>query len=126
VVTVTGGQIRGMAAPDGGAAFKGIPYARPPVGTLRWREPQPVAAWTGVRDATAFSAACTQLSEGWNMRYVPSSAEDCLYLNVAAPVWPPTAKVPVMVGFTADRTRPVPEKPLDSISARWCGAAWCW
>ena len=97
VVTVTGGQIRGIATPDGGAAYKGIPYARPPLGELRWREPQPVAAWTGVRDATAFSVACTQLSEGWNMRYVPSSAEDCLYLNVAAPAWPPTAKVPVMV-----------------------------
>ncbi|MGA3073992.1 MAG: carboxylesterase family protein [Bryobacteraceae bacterium] len=97
VVTVTGGQIRGMATPDGGAAFKGIPYARPPLGELRWREPQPVAAWTVIRDAAAFSVACTQLSEGWNMRYVPSSAEDCLYLNVAAPVWPPTAKAPVMV-----------------------------
>jgi para-nitrobenzyl esterase len=67
------------------------------LGELRWREPQPVAAWTGIRDAAAFSVACTQLSEGWNIRYVPSSAEDCLYLNVAAPVWPTAAKVPVMV-----------------------------
>ena len=97
VVRVTGGQIRGRSTPDGGAAFKGIPYARPPLGELRWREPQRVAAWTGVRDAGAFSVACTQLSEGWNIRYVASSAEDCLYLNVAVPAWPPAAKLPVMV-----------------------------
>jgi para-nitrobenzyl esterase len=66
-------------------------YARPPLGELRWREPQPVAAWSGIRDAAAFSAACTQLSEGWNIRNVQGSSEDCLYLNVAAPVWPPAA-----------------------------------
>jgi para-nitrobenzyl esterase len=97
VATVAGGQIRGRSTPDGGAAFKGVPYARPPLGELRWREPRPVAAWTGIREAAAFSAACTQLSEGWNIRNVPNSAEDCLYLNVAAPVWPPAAKVPVML-----------------------------
>jgi para-nitrobenzyl esterase len=97
VATVTGGRIRGRSTADGGAAFKGIPYARPPLGELRWREPQPVVAWTGIRDADAFSAACTQLSEGWNIRYVPGSGEDCLYLNVAAPVWLPAAKLPVMV-----------------------------
>jgi para-nitrobenzyl esterase len=97
VATVTGGRIRGRSTPDGGAAFKGIPYARPPLAELRWREPQPVEAWVGIRDAGAFSAACTQPSEGWNIRNVASSAEDCLYLNVAAPVWPPAAKRPVMV-----------------------------
>jgi para-nitrobenzyl esterase len=97
VVAVTGGQIRGRSTPDGGAAFKGVPYARPPLGELRWREPQPVAAWSGIRDAAAFSVACTQLSEGWNLHYVNGSAEDCLYLNVAAPMWPPAAKLPVMV-----------------------------
>lgn len=97
VTAVTGGQIRGQSTADGGAAFKGIPYARPPLGDLRWREPQPPVPWTGMRDAMAFSPACTQLSEGWNIRLVASSAEDCLYLNVAAPVWPPKGKVPVMV-----------------------------
>src|ERR1035438_5188805 len=97
VVTVTGGQIRGRPSADGGAEFKGISYALPPLGELRWREPQPVAAWSGIRDAAAFSVACTQISEGWNLRYVQSSAEDCLYLNVAAPVWPPAVKFPVMV-----------------------------
>ena len=42
VVAVTGGRIRGRLTPDGGAAFQSVPYARPPVGDLRWREPQPV------------------------------------------------------------------------------------
>ena len=59
VATVAGGQIRGRSTPDGGAAFKGVPYARPPLGELRWREPRPVAAWTGIREAAAFSAACS-------------------------------------------------------------------
>jgi para-nitrobenzyl esterase len=97
VVSVPGGKIRGRLTPDGGAAFKKIPYALPPLGELRWREPQPVAPWKGIREADAFSVACTQLSEGWNQRYVEDSAEDCLYLNVAAPQWPPVAKHPVFV-----------------------------
>jgi len=95
VVGVTGGKIRGQSTPDGGAAFKGIPYARPPVGDLRWRDPQPVAHWKGIREAAAFSVACTQISEGWNIQYVKTSAEDCLYLNVATPEWPPKSKHPV-------------------------------
>ena len=97
VVSVPGGQVRGRMTQDGGAAFKGIPYARPPVGGLRWREPQPVAPWQGIREAATFSVACTQLSEGWNSRYVTGSAEDCLYLNVASPEWPPKARWPVLV-----------------------------
>jgi len=96
VVAVTGGKIRGSLTGDGGAAFKAIPYARPPVGDLRWREPQPVEPWDAVRDALRFSIACTQLSEGWNDRFVSTSGEDCLYLNVAAPQWPPKTKHPVM------------------------------
>jgi para-nitrobenzyl esterase len=97
LVAVTGGRIRGRLAPDGGAAFKGVPFARPPLGDLRWREPRPVKPWAGVREAAQFRAACTQLSEGWNRRDVAGSAEDCLYLNVATPEWPPKAPRPVMV-----------------------------
>jgi para-nitrobenzyl esterase len=52
VVAVTGGAVRGRLLADGrGAVFKGIPFAQPPVGELRWREPMPVVAWTGIRDA---------------------------------------------------------------------------
>src|SRR6516162_10467872 len=59
-VKITGGQIRGALLDKGGAVFKGIPYAQPPVGDLRWREPIPVKPWTGVRDATAFDVICAQ------------------------------------------------------------------
>jgi para-nitrobenzyl esterase len=97
VVAVTGGRIRGRMTADGGAAFKAIPYARPPLGELRWRDPQPVEPWQDVRDAGKFAVACTQISEGWNARYVTGSGEDCLYLNVSAGEWPPKPNHPVMV-----------------------------
>src|SRR5215475_14546357 len=81
VAKVTGGQIRGALLNKGGAVFKGIPYAQPPVGDLRWREPVPVKPWTGVRDVTAFGPVCAQPPT----RPMPAgvvSKEDCLYLNV--------------------------------------------
>jgi para-nitrobenzyl esterase len=95
VANVTGGQIRGVLLDKGGAVFKGIPYAQPPVGDLRWREPMPVKPWTGVRDATTFGPICPQAP-----RYIPSattSREDCLYLNVWTPEWPSRSRKAVMV-----------------------------
>ena len=59
-VVVTGGQIQGTLVENGGAAFKGIPFAQPPVRSLRWRKPMPVIPWTGVRDATSFGVPCAQ------------------------------------------------------------------
>lgn len=93
------------------AVFKGIPYAQPPVGPLRWREPQPVVPWTGVRDATKPSAPCMQnpagtdhfiqpLAETYGVAYSLQTlepSEDCLYLNVWAPRLRAGAPVPVMV-----------------------------
>ena len=81
-VRVTGGAIRGaVSALDAGVvAFKGIPYAAPPAGELRWRPPRPVVAWEGVRDASGSGPICVQ-NRG---RDVPQD-EDCLFLNVWAP-----------------------------------------
>ncbi len=92
VVAVSTGQLRGGLTPDGVAVFKNIPFAQPPVGDLRWREPAPAKPWTGVRDATAFGPMCHQNDN----RNLPHS-EDCLQLNVWTPAWPMKTRVPVMV-----------------------------
>ena len=77
-------------------SFRGIPYAQPPVGALRWRSPQPVRPWTGERDAARFGDDCPQKSQ--TLTRAPAQSEDCLYLNVWAP---PGARagagLPVMV-----------------------------
>ena len=94
IVAVTGGRIRGLLMARGGAEFKGIPFAKAPVGDLRWREPLPAMPWTGVRDATAFGAPCPQNAAN---RPMDGSQEDCLFLNLWTPDWPPAARKPVMV-----------------------------
>ncbi len=84
-------------------SFKGIPYASPPVGDLRWREPQPAAKWDGVRKADQFGASCPQpfstgappYTEEFAMR--GEMSEDCLFLNVWAPAKPATDRLAVMV-----------------------------
>jgi para-nitrobenzyl esterase len=97
-VTIQSGQIKGAARPAGGAEFLGIPYAQPPLGDLRWREPQPAKAWSEVRDATKFGAACAQRDlGGWNRHDVENGKEDCLFLNVMTPKWPAKEKLAVMV-----------------------------
>jgi para-nitrobenzyl esterase len=95
VVGVTGGSIRGRALEDGGAVFRGIPFAQPPVGNLRWREPMPVIPWRGVRDALEPGAPAMQPDQGWNKMAAAACSEDCLYLDV----WAPKAAgpLPVMV-----------------------------
>jgi para-nitrobenzyl esterase len=100
IVTTTAGQVRG--ATDGTVlAFKGIPFAAPPVGSLRFRPPQPAERWDGVRDATRYGNSCPQpefVFEGSPivMPPVPDQHEDCLQLNI----WTPEvgdARLPVMV-----------------------------
>jgi para-nitrobenzyl esterase len=89
-------QGRLQASPSG-AVFKGIPFAAPPVGDLRWRAPEPVKPWSGVRQAADYSAACMQVVTDWNKSYATTSSEDCLYLNVFTAQWPSTKKLPVML-----------------------------
>jgi para-nitrobenzyl esterase len=89
VVRVDSGQVRGLEA-DGVVSFRGIPYAAPPVGKLRWRAPQPAQHWAGVRDATKFGPECMQTADE-----VPKS-ESCLTLNVLRPATS-ARQLPVMV-----------------------------
>lgn len=83
-VRVEGGLISGLAA-DGVRSYKGIPFAAPPMGELRWKAPQPVVPWEGVRECNAFGPECPQApyAQG-SMYYSPpqKQSEDCLYLNV--------------------------------------------
>jgi para-nitrobenzyl esterase len=96
VVKTEAGKVRGVVT-GGLEIFKGIPYAAPPVGNLRWRPPQPAKRWRGVRAAADFAPDCMQRpykSDAAPLRTTPS--EDCLYLNVWAPR-KHSGKLPVMV-----------------------------
>ena len=80
--------------------FKGIPFAQPPVGDLRWKEPQPPKDWTGVRKADQFGPRCAQRPVFGDMNFRSNGmGEDCLYLNVWTPAKSPSAKLPVLVYF---------------------------
>ncbi len=96
-VAVTGGRVSGVVA-NSIAAFKGIPFAAPPVGTLRWKAPQPVQPWTGVKAASTFAAGCVQDTTLAKLFGAPDAvSEDCLYLNVWTPAKAATERLPVMV-----------------------------
>ncbi|MES1201792.1 MAG: carboxylesterase family protein, partial [Pseudomonadota bacterium] len=97
VVRTSLGQVRGVQRDDGTVAFRGMPFAAPPVGTLRWRPPQPATRWRGVRAGAEPGAACAQNSYGWNEADARRSSEDCLYLDVRTPRLGAWARLPVMV-----------------------------
>ena len=104
---IDSGLIAGVTR-DGVDMFKGIPYAAPPVGPLRWRAPQPAPAWSGVRAADRFGFMCVQrprAAEAARATHAPTMSEDCLTLNVFRPQGA-TGPLPVMVwihggGFTS-------------------------
>jgi para-nitrobenzyl esterase len=125
IVRVDTGEQQGVVADDV-LSFKGIPFAAPPVGELRWRPPQPAAQWTAVRQATEFGASCMQgrgfgpppgagaragapPAQGTAPAPAPAPpvaapagqapSEDCLYLNVWRPADPAARNLPVMVWF---------------------------
>ena len=116
IVTVDGGKVQGVKTSiEGVYVYKGIPYAAAPVGDLRWKAPQPVTPWEGVKVADTFGAPCLQDAHVPTNPYTsefffdgdPEFSEDCLYLNVwtNAP-GEPDKKLPVALwihggGYTA-------------------------
>jgi para-nitrobenzyl esterase len=110
VVQIDAGTLRGTVV-GAAVAFRGIPYARPPVGELRWQPPEPALPWQGTREALQPASACTQRTSGLTPFIAPmaqtygshfeqppiKSSEDCLYLDVWVPEWPVKRALPVMV-----------------------------
>jgi para-nitrobenzyl esterase len=106
VVKVEGGHVEGVVE-NGLKVYRGIPFAAPPVGDLRWRAPQSVKPWRGVRRADKFASPCMQVAGPATAVLRPS--EDCLYLNVWSPAKNSSERLPVMVwihggGFRAGAT----------------------
>jgi para-nitrobenzyl esterase len=96
-VKVEGGLVSGTVE-DGLAVYRGIPFAAPPVGSLRWRAPQPAAKWEGVLQAGKFAPRCMQGGGApSDAAQAPDMSEDCLYLNVWSPAKSAGDRVPVLV-----------------------------
>lgn len=101
-VRVESGVVQGVRD-HGVTVYKGIPYAAPPLGDLRWRAPQAARSWSGTRQAVAFGPACMQRIHGeflpWTTEFLAlaPTSEDCLYLNVWAPAEHKNVGLPVLV-----------------------------
>lgn len=120
-VQTESGSVEGVRS-SGSKSYKGIPYAAPPVGSLRWRPPQHAAAWPGVRQADHHSSACPQIGNYPADAEVESTSEDCLTLNLWVPQHKHGAKLPVMVwihgGGLSNGSGSIPQYAGDRLARR--------
>src|SRR3954469_19482865 len=99
-VKIANGVVEGSTTGSGIRVFRGIPFAAPPVGELRWKAPQPIKNWNGVREAAEFGASCMQRPVFGDMEFRSKGmSENCLYLNVWTPAKSAADKLPVLVYF---------------------------
>jgi para-nitrobenzyl esterase len=100
-VKIAAGTVEGTGAqPSGVRQFKGVPFAAPPVGDLRFAPPQPVKPWAGIKETASFGPRCMQLPLFGDMNFRSNGmSEDCLYLNIWTPAKSASAKLPVLVYF---------------------------
>lgn len=99
-IKVSNGTLEGVLESSGIRSFKGIPFAKPPVGDLRWKYPQPAENWTGIRKADRFGFNPMQVKVFGDMGFRSDGmSEDCLYLNVWTPARSSNEKLPVLVYF---------------------------
>ncbi len=99
-VNTRNGMIEGLMSDKSVRMFRGIPFAAPPVGVLRWQPPQPAANWEGIREAKKFAPRAMQQPVFGDMNFRSDGmSEDCLYLNVWAPETKNDTKLPVLVYF---------------------------
>jgi para-nitrobenzyl esterase len=99
-VSVTNGKLEGKTEASGVKSFKGIPFAKAPVGDLRWKEPQPAENWQGLRKADQFGKSPMQAKVFGDMMFRSTGiSEDCLFLNVWTPSKNLKEKLPVLVYF---------------------------
>src|SRR6185312_17350021 len=108
LIKLEAGTVRGSHV-DGLSVFKGVPFAAPPVGPLRWHAPEQPTPWQGVLDGTHFAPACPQTGMPDQNQGGMRTSEDCLYVNVWTPTHAGSAPLPVMVwiyggGFTQGAT----------------------
>ena len=131
-VKIEGGLVSGQPGWAWGVrAYRGIPFAAPPVGNRRWRPPQPVIPWKGVLAANDFSAACMQSEAGWTDEQLADpglwhKSEDCLYLNVWTPATSASDRLPVLVWIHAGAGTMGSGARPSTTAMPWRRRAWYW